>query len=82
MPILNTATGTVGEYLKQNSCGALLEKDNFAQWTKQFSDFIEKNNINICDQAKAHKVYGWDYAANKFVDSFKFVIDDFYKKNA
>ena len=70
----------MGEYLKRNSCGAVLEKDNYVQWTKLFSDFIDNNDLKICNQVEVHKILNWTYCANKFLDSFKTVLDDFYQK--
>jgi glycosyltransferase involved in cell wall biosynthesis len=81
VPVLTTATGNVGEYLKKTSSGDVLELGNYNQWTKQFSDFIDTGNLKICDQKEAHKILNWTYCANRFLDGFKAVLDDFYKQN-
>lgn len=79
VPVLSTATGNVGEYLRRNSAGAELDRENYSQWTQMFSDFIDNPNINTCDQTEAHKILNWEYCGHKFLNSFKTVIEDFYK---
>jgi glycosyltransferase involved in cell wall biosynthesis len=77
--VLTTATGNVGEYLKRNNCGGVLEPGNFSQWTKQFSDFIDNGNLKVCNLKDAHDILNWKSCANRFLNNFKEVLDDFYK---
>ncbi len=79
IPIITTNTGFVYELLKENDSALFIDKDNPNNWHKIFNSVINGFQIKMLPKSKIKSYFDWDKISKYYIDSYKEVINIFYK---
>jgi glycosyltransferase involved in cell wall biosynthesis len=79
VPVITTATGNAGVFLRKHNAGCFIPKKKYNKWKKTFKRIIEgKISIQPVEVEKVRSVISWPVCAQKFINSYNFVLKDFY----
>lgn len=79
-PIFTTDIGNVAESMRKNGTGIVVPIGNYQQWETQLSEVLDGKEVRRFDRQEAEKLYDWEKIASGFVDVFRHLDKQFYKK--
>jgi len=81
IPVITTATGNVGVFLKRNNAGLRIPVNMYKQWETIFTDVISDTiQIKTIDKDIVESFISWESSTKRNIANYYKVIEDFYEK--
>lgn len=80
-PVVTTATGNVGGFLRRNNAGYTIPKRIYKHWIRLFEDIIKGIiKVKSVDTNLVKQTVSWKACAKQYINNYKKVLEDFYGK--